>query len=173
MRRRIVLGAGLLALLLFLGWFFLRPVFLRSTGAGTNPHPAVSGKNPAETAPEYSPLADQLLDPALPAAQDLEVLLGLLGQFTTVLRLTERPPLGDNADITAALLGRNRRRLVVIPPHHPAVQNGVLVDRWGTPFHFHARSAEAFDVRSAGPDRRLFTNDDLIRSPASALPKNP
>jgi hypothetical protein len=116
-------------------------------------------------APAYSPLADELHAERFDAAHDLMVLRGLLGQLTTSLRLAERPPLGDNADITAALMGRNRRRIVFVPATHPAVRGGRLVDRQGEPYHFHARSADAVDVRSAGPDRILFTSDDLASAP--------
>jgi hypothetical protein len=112
--------------------------------------------------PAYSPLADELHAERFDAAHDLEVLRGLIGQLTTTLRLAERPPLGDNADISAALTGKNRRRVVFVPPTHVALRGGLLVDRLGTPYHFHARSADAIDVRSAGSDRMLFTADDLV-----------
>ena len=119
--------------------------------------------------PAYSPLADEFHAARFDAAHDLEVLRALVGQLTTTLRLAERPPLGDNADIAAALSGRNRRRVVFVPPTHAALREGVLVDRLGTPYHFHARSADAIDVRSAGPDRVLFTADDLVSSGLDAL----
>ena len=93
------------------------------------------------------------------------VLRGLLAQLTITFRLDQRPPLGDNADITAALTGRNRQRIVFVSPDHPAIHDGTLIDRWGTPYHFHARSAEVFDLRSAGPDRTIFTPDDLLLTP--------
>ena len=109
-----------------------------------------------------SPLAAELHAPGRDEAGDVAALRGLLGQFTTTLRPAERPPLGDNADIAAALTGRNRRRLAFLPFGHPALRDGLLVDRRGTPYHFHARSADAIDVRSAGPDRVLFTADDQV-----------
>ena len=97
-------------------------------------------------------------------ARDVAALRGLLGHLISSLRLSERPPLGDNADITAALLGWNRRRIAFLAPDHPALRGGLLVDRRGAPYHFHARSADAIDVRSAGADRVLFTEDDLVSS---------
>lgn len=126
-----------------------------------DPRPA-SAPPMATGEPAYSPLADALHAERFDAAHDVAVLRDLIGQFTTSLRLAERPPLGDNADIAAALTGRNRRRIVFIPTMHPALRGGLLVDRLGTPYHFHARSADAIDVRSAGPDRTLFTADDLV-----------
>jgi hypothetical protein len=163
--------------LLFVGlgvWWWLRaarlagpsPVAASSAVSGVEPAGPPSG--PGGVEPAYSPLADELHSPRHDAAHDLVVLRGLLAQFTTSLKLAERPPLGDNADIAAALGGANRRRLVFIPPRHPALREGRLVDRHGTPYHFHARSADAIDARSAGPDRRLFTADDLVAGGAGA-----
>ena len=75
-------------------------------------------------------------------------------------------PVGDNAEITATLTGRNNLRLALIPPGHPAVnRRGELCDRWGTPFFFHAESAHKMEIRSAGPDRKMWSADDVLFSP--------
>jgi hypothetical protein len=72
------------------------------------------------------------------------------------------PPLGFNEEITRALTGRNPLELAFIPSTHPAINAlGLLCDRWGTPFHFHPVAIDRTDVRSAGPDRKLFTQDDI------------
>ncbi len=134
------------------------PDFSAATSA---PVPLAAARDPGVEL-VVSPLAAELHAPGRDEAGDVEALRGLLGQFTTTLRLAERPPLGDNADITAALIGRNRRRLAFLPFGHPALRDGLLVDRRGTPYHFHARSADAIDVRSAGADRVLFTADDQV-----------
>lgn len=98
--------------------------------------------------------------------RDLEILREMLLAFTTSLKIGYLPPLGDNVDITAALTGRNRRKQIVIPPDHPSIDSkGRLLDRWGTPYWFHPRAADSFDLRSAGPDRKLFTPDDIAWSP--------
>jgi hypothetical protein len=112
------------------------------------------------------PLAAKLNAQGHAAQRDLEILREMLLSFTTSLKVANLPPLGDNRDITAALTGNNRKKLVLIPPSHPSLDNkGRLLDRWGTPYHFHARSAESFDLRSAGPDKALFTSDDVTWSP--------
>ncbi len=109
-----------------------------------------------------SPLAAELSAPGGTPARDLAVLGGLIAQFTTTYKPGQLPPLGDNEDITAALTGHNRQHVVFIPPDHPAIDaQGRLLDRWGSPYFFHARGAETIDLRSAGPDRTLFTPDDL------------
>ena len=98
--------------------------------------------------------------------KDLEILREMLLSFTTSLKVVNLPPLGDNIDVTAALTGHNKMKLVVIPPNHPSVDaKGHLLDRWGKPYHFHARSADSFDLRSAGPDKVLFTADDVTWVP--------
>ena len=44
-------------------------------------------------------------------------------------------------------------------------RNGELCDRWGTPFFFHAESAAHMEIRSAGPDKKMWTDDDVAFSP--------
>lgn len=72
-----------------------------------------------------------------------------------------RPPLGSNEEITRALMDRDALGESAIPASHPAIVSGQLVDRWGSPWFFHQQSADGIDVRCAGPDRKLFTEDDL------------
>ena len=67
-------------------------------------------------------------------------------------------PVGENSEITAALAGRNRLGYAFIPADSPAINaKGELCDRWGTPYFFHQLSGERMEIRSAGPDRRLWT----------------
>jgi hypothetical protein len=75
-------------------------------------------------------------------------------------------PVGENAEITAALMGNNRLELALIPKSHPAVNaDGELCDRWGTPFRFHQISGTKMEIRSAGPDRKFATEDDALWTP--------
>lgn len=73
-------------------------------------------------------------------------------------------PVGTNAEITSALLGNNARQVKVVLPEG-AVLNGVgeMCDHWGTPYFFHQLSGTRMEIRSAGPDRRLWTADDLTK----------
>lgn len=128
------------------------------------PPPAGNEDKPGQSpfSREAAAPADELNAPDGTPQRDLAALRGLITQFTTSLRPQHRPPLGDNADITAALTGGNRLHVVFLPKGHPALgAQGRLVDRWGTPYWFHARGDGAFDVRSAGPDKSLFTADDV------------
>jgi hypothetical protein len=135
----------------------------------TEPSPQQrSASSPPETAALHagtsvagSPLAAELHAGPDPA-DDVRILHGLIRQYLTALQRRAGPPIGDDADLVRALTGRNPLRFIVIPPGHPAISaEGRLLDRWGTPYHIHARSSASYEVRSAGADRRLFTADDL------------
>jgi hypothetical protein len=116
-----------------------------------------AGPVPAET----SSLADALNSPAHDVRADLHILTACLANFRSNFPRAG-DPVGTNAEITAALTGKNPLRYAVIPPNHPAINRaGELCDRWGTPFFFHAESGTRMTVRSAGPDRKMWTEDDI------------
>ena len=116
---------------------------------------------------ERSPLADRLHASNTDGRADLTVVASLVSTF---LDHFHEIPIGNNAEITAALAGDNGRGLAVLPADHPAINaQGELCDRWGTPFFFHQIDAGAMQVRSAGPDRRMHTTDDLVHPAAPAV----
>lgn len=73
-------------------------------------------------------------------------------------------PVGNNAEITAALKGKNPRQINFIRDGAGLRVNdrGELVDAYGTPFFFHQLSGKVMEIRSAGEDRTLWTFDDLV-----------
>lgn len=73
-------------------------------------------------------------------------------------------PVGNNAEIAAALMGKNPRQTTFIREDAGLRlnENGELLDGWGTPFFFHQVSADIMEIRSAGEDRKLWTFDDLV-----------
>ena len=78
-------------------------------------------------------------------------------------------PVGvENFEITEQLLGKNPQNAVFIAPDSEALRGNELIDRWGTPYMFHALSGTEMEIRSAGPDRKLWTEDDV----KSALGEN-
>jgi hypothetical protein len=130
------------------------PTAHRAFGPTINPPPA----SPRDAG--VSPLADKLNDPAGTIRDDMEIVGGI---FTNYLHAFKEAPIGTNAEITAALAGDNSRGHAPLAADSPAINsNGELVDRWGTPFFFHQMSANSMDVRSAGPDRTLYTSDDTL-----------
>lgn len=101
--------------------------------------------------------------PASSAAEDLEALHGILGNAMLLLKDFHSRPLADNADFVAVLQGSNPHQVAWIRPGHPMVsESGELLDRWGQPVFFHRESAEHASLRSAGPDRVMWTEDDVV-----------
>lgn len=132
----------------------------RSSGAGAN---GVSSAPDASS--ERSALADTLNSPKTDIRSDLRVVSDVIEAFRTNFPNLGNPT-GSNDEITAVLTGKNRLRLALIPRDHPAINKaGELCDRWGTPFFFHAESATKMSIRSAGPDKKMWNEDDVVFEP--------
>ena len=73
-------------------------------------------------------------------------------------------PVGNNAEITAALMGKNPKHINFVTPESGLRVNdkGEMVDAYGTPFFFHQLSGKEMEIRSAGEDRIMWTFDDLV-----------
>lgn len=125
-----------------------------------------SSSAPAAEAPlEVSHLADNLNASSGNINADLRIVADVLENFRTNFP-HDGNPVGDNAEITAVLTGKNKLRYAAIPPNHPAISKaGELCDRWGTPFFFHAESGTKMGIRSAGPDKKMWTADDVMVDP--------
>jgi hypothetical protein len=113
-----------------------------------------------------SSLADELHAQDRSGVEDLAVVLNLFAHYRT--RFQGYPVGEDNATFVNALTGNNPGRLAFISRDHPAIDGlGRLLDRWGEPFFFHLLGRDELEIRSAGPDRELYTEDDLLTaSPA-------
>ena len=172
-RIRTILFGIALALLALLVAYPLRPVphggaqspYQRTAlGPGKEPQTAISGPAHAAGAEERSRLADDLNAPSGDVHADLRLVNEIFIAYRSALRTGN--PVGENSEITAALAGRNRLGYAFIPPDSPAINaKGELCDRWGTPYFFHQLSGERMEIRSAGPDRRLWTADDEVLTP--------
>lgn len=72
--------------------------------------------------------------------------------------------MGANEEFAAALMGKNRDGLRFLPEWHRCFNaQGQIVDRWMTPLFFHVNDRSHIDIRSAGPDQKMWTEDDLHR----------
>jgi hypothetical protein len=110
-------------------------------------------------------LADSLNAPGGSIQRDLHILQEILAAWRSNFP-RDGNPVGENAEITAVLMGKNRFELTLIPKDHSAVNAaGELCDRWGTPFRFHQISGDRMEIRSAGPDRKFSTPDDTLLEP--------
>jgi hypothetical protein len=101
------------------------------------------------------------LAPGLTPATVLENMRGAFHQYSARFGGN---PVGTNPEITAALNGGNPRQVVFINPEDGLRINerGELIDNWGTPFFFHQISGTEMEIHSAGPDRKMWTADDLV-----------
>ena len=73
-------------------------------------------------------------------------------------------PVGTNPEITAALTGNNPKQINFLTgqPGMSINGKGELVDAWGTPYFFHQLSGTEMEIHSAGPDKTMWTSDDLV-----------
>jgi hypothetical protein len=126
---------------------------------------AASATMPPAAIPPHHPAAAALATYAKPETtprDDLRAVASVLDTFR-LLAKGDALPLGTNEEISAALRGETRAKLRLLPRDHPAFDaKGRIVDRWGTPLFFHAQSAKEIEVRSAGPDREMGTDDDIL-----------
>jgi hypothetical protein len=93
---------------------------------------------------------------ALPLVQQL------LGHYRFAYK--ENPVGVENFEITEQLLGKNPKKIVFIALDSEALRGNELIDQWGTPYFFHAQSGQQMDIRSAGPDKEFWTDDDVFLS---------
>jgi len=136
-----------------------KPADLFYVGPRTTPVPEIDAANLQK--------ADQLNSPDHSVQEDLQI----VAEFVDVLtRAGVNASIGDNADITAALTGTQYagQKGHVFPRQHNAIRGGQLVDRWGMPFWFHNNGPGRLEIRSAGPDKQLFTPDDIAHNPSPA-----
>ena len=71
-------------------------------------------------------------------------------------------PEGSNEEITKALMGDNLKQVrVPMPGGSELSKAGELCDPWGTPYFFHQLSKQNMEIRSAGPDLKMWTSDDI------------
>ncbi|MEQ1853588.1 MAG: hypothetical protein ABMA01_18575 [Chthoniobacteraceae bacterium] len=148
-----------------------RPVGVTLSGDLQTPDPAATPRaTGAATAPDSpTPLFGERIlehyaDPSRPPDEDLQAMARTLENFALLVKGDNPLPLGANEEIAAALRGKNRGELRSLPDDHRAFNSqGQLVDRWGSPLYFHAQSRDRLEIRSAGPDRQMWTADDLHR----------
>ncbi|MSU73043.1 MAG: hypothetical protein EXS43_12005 [Opitutus sp.] len=170
--KRLIIATFLV--LAFLAWRFWPT-------AGSNPEPSAASRGPQYAEISSPQPKTQNSTPKIPSEQstlayalnsatgDIRADLRIVDELVATFRSNfprDGNPVGSNADITAVLAGKNRLQLAVLPPGHSAInREGELCDRWGTPFFFHAESGTRMEIRSGGPDKKLFTEDDTVFAP--------
>lgn len=113
---------------------------------------------PAETAPTPPRVSPEEVQRVLAAIDSLDL------TFRDHATALGGNPVGTNAEITAALRGDNAKQLKLeIPEGSTLNDRGELCDPWGTPWFFHQLSGTRMEIRSAGADRLLHSDDDFVR----------
>lgn len=164
----------ILALQLAAVWYLYstRPTSRKAADADIAAKTATASAAATHSAPpaKTEPLIGEIIlrDYATPVTSpenDLTSLAHLMDNFTLLVKSASTLPLSANEDWAAALRGENPAHERFLPDHHIALDTqGRLVDRWGTPLFFHALGSRQFELRSAGPDKKLWTDDDVHRN---------
>ncbi len=103
--------------------------------------------------------------------KDLIAIHRVLTGYFSIVKDHKHYPIGGNDDLAAALLGQNSGKQAFLPADHVAFgSDGRLIDRWGTPIFVHPEEARCIELRSAGPDKVMFNEDDLVLS-STGVPK--
>jgi hypothetical protein len=182
---RLILVAVTLVLCGVLAWWMFsfqpspaRPVETATVKAEPASTPVV-GRSPSETRPHQFQGADEdapsvsivsdrprFVAAVLPAQRkagekdvDLQKASVSLRDYRKVFH---QNPVGNNAEITRLLLGQNSKGARYLPDDAHLNDKKELTDRWGQPLFFHQVSATNTEIRSAGPDRKMWTADDEV-----------
>ncbi|MBK1877912.1 hypothetical protein [Pelagicoccus mobilis] len=127
------------------------------------PKPQASAPRPDSLSQEQPTQINALAhlnQPDSTARKDIHILEHLLQEVHTVFHAL---PTGDHDEVVAFLRGENPLDLAYIPADDPNLNaDGEIIDRWGTPYFFHTLSRHRIEVRSAGPDKLHWSEDDII-----------
>jgi hypothetical protein len=135
------------------------------------PAPVSNETEPTEIVPggprtttRRTPLDDVGGPEPLPGLTPAAVLQNMRGAIRDYGARFGGNPFGNNREITAKLNGGNSKQIVFLKEEDGMRinQRGELIDNWGTPFFFHQISGTEMEIRSAGPDRKMWTADDLV-----------
>ncbi|HEV7404192.1 MAG TPA: hypothetical protein VGO11_14725 [Chthoniobacteraceae bacterium] len=137
------------------------PQSLGASGRATAPTPPSAVPRPAI---RVLPVPRQPQPPTIPEAEairaDLDGVRSMVRDYRSLFR---ENPVGNNAEIMQAIMGGNKKGAQLGPPEGQKLNAaGELVDRWGTPYFFHQLSKSDMEIRSAGPDRVMWTADDQV-----------
>lgn len=126
--------------------------------------PALDAR-PARAGVPSSPFSRELADPALAPAAAPKVVLKMFDAYRS--RFGGYPSGGDNRQFVNALTGNNPQGLPILDRTSPLLSpSGELLDGWSTPYFFHLIDRNYIEIRSAGPDKVMYTADDVVVAPA-------
>lgn len=95
-------------------------------------------------------------------AEDLKIMARYLDSVFLLVKQRDIADYATNEDLVLFLQGRNSHRSPFLASDCPALNDqGQLVDRWDSPLIVHPVSQNLLELRSAGPDTKPYTGDDL------------
>lgn len=185
MRKKGILWVGVCALLIAV--FFLVPNKTPPPSNPSSPFEPISESSLNEPVEDEKPsLAkieesiESIQDPKLlrnygtedsSIKDDLNLVNNVMQRFWLLYKNPDLLRVGSNEEILQSLTGSNPDGIQFISPENDFIDaQGRLTDRWGTPLFFHPESLTRIEIRSAGPDQTLFTEDDTVTGAASKVP---
>jgi hypothetical protein len=136
-----------------------------TTGSAQAADGDVKSVRPSGTAPDEAAPAAVVMSRHLPG-QDAPAKIEADAVALNIRHYSHRfggNPVGSNAEIVKELTGGNSAGATYLPPELRHLNDqGELIDQWGTAYFFHQNSANYMEVRSAGPDKKLWTPDDVV-----------
>lgn len=122
-----------------------------------------SADNPQARSPATLPVSD-VPESELPRLPQDVVLENVRSAFRNFRSKYTSNPVGTNEEITRALNGENpgQTRFLRLEDGMRLNAAGELIDAWGTPYFFHQLSATEMEIHCAGPDKKMWTSDDLV-----------
>lgn len=167
--RHLCMRIAVLAVLLLFAFVVKEMVWKGPRTRSPLPVEPAAGAAVARAQPAAAPLPGEVIlkGYAQPGSRPEDDLGSMAHAFSNLLLLVKGDApfhMGANEEFAAALRGRNRDQLRFLPDTHPCFNaQGQVIDRWGTPLFFHVKDRSRIDLRSAGPDRQMWTADDLNR----------
>lgn len=157
-------------------WIFILAVLLwlyakLNTGHPTTPASQESSRSEVKALDSLLPTpGDKLLegyaDPATEPIEDLRKVHRVVAGYFSVIKDASRFAIGGNEDLSAALRGENPNREIFVRSENPVFSGaGLLTDRWGSAIIVHPEAWKQLSLRSAGPDKIPYNEDDLILHP--------
>ncbi len=134
---------------------------ITSNFAGVQSAPGSSDSTASSSSPAPAGPASPLQVTDIPPAIVLENMARAVRQYGTMFGGN---PVGTNPEITSQLNGNNPKHINFINAGSGMRinENGELIDPWGTPYFFHQISGTDMEIHSAGPDKIMWTADDLV-----------
>lgn len=130
----------------------------------TYDRPGSAKKASTDSLPGDALLAEYATEKSTPK-RDLDSIARVMDSFSLLAKPSGGYPLADNQDWSAALKGKSGYRDPFVSEGHRVFNpQGRLADRWGSALFFHPLGGGRYEIRSAGPDKKLWTGDDIQRN---------